>query len=154
MRVRLRNIGVGVLAGLTVCTAGWFLGGKRWLEHIVNDEMVKPWVVFDVPKRTIPLDTEIYRKKDGIAVCNRGDKKWSSVLLRAHSVYNGLESEWVAELSEVKSSACATVPLSKFYEPSWKKIPASPQLTISKVEVLATVAARGYANQSLATSPQ
>ena len=149
MAIRGRSIVIALLAGLALCTLLWFSGGKTWLEQYLNRELVKPWVVFDPPRRPLPLEAEVSSAREGVTICNRGVVQWENVLVRIRTSYDDLENEWIGETSDVRPSACVDVPITSFYSPDWKKIPASPGIKITQVQILATISGRGYWKQGM-----
>jgi len=142
-------MGLMLLVGLAGCVLFWVLGGKTMLERYMVERMTNPWAVFEPPAHPLPLDASVSRIKDGVRICNQGTSRWKDVLVRIRTQYMENEYDWLAKLEDIKPSTCRDVLTSDFSSPDWEKIPASPNLNVAQVEVLATVSGRGYMKQGL-----
>lgn len=106
-------------------------------------------VQFNVPRGpVITLNGETTVSPDQVTICNRSDKSWNGLTIRVTSrtIVAGepIELPLFAKVRQIDVGACVSIPNTKFFSPGWKKIPASSNLNIVRVEVLASVTGLGY----------
>jgi hypothetical protein len=153
------RIVVASILGLTACAILWLFSGKIGAENFLTVLLSGDWAKFDVPARPVRLDAEIFVEKGKVTVCNRSSAMWTNMLVRlTDSVPVGnrepLDSVYLAKVRAPNPSACVDIALGDFSSPGWKKIPAPPQMNIIRVEVLASVAGRRYAEQRFGLAPE
>jgi len=118
--------------------AWWFLGGKSVVERLGN-RMTEPWADFEVPDNAVHLEgLQVTSAARILTVCNKGKEDWNNVLIQ-------IDKGYVAALDKLRIGECKQIPIETFATASWKRLPAPPGLEVTKVEVLATVARKGYA---------
>jgi len=131
------RIFAAVIVVLIVLGAAWLLGGRTLLESAVQ-KYSQPWANFDIPRESVPITgLQVTRMDDAITVCNRSSDEWKDVLLKTNEDY-------LSHLDKLRQGECRQIPVKNFTTASWKRMPPPREFRISSIEVLATVAKRGY----------
>ncbi len=148
--IRLKRIAIGLFVGLAACLVLWLLVGRERIDRFISEHLTKPWAVFEVPSRPLPLEAEVLVGKNGLTLCNRGSARWSDVLVRISDRVSMGDAEplgpftYLSRVKTVEPSGCVEVPWGSFFSPGWKKIPAPRKVNISQVEILASVSGKAY----------
>lgn len=144
LRQSFRRIVIALLIGVSLLAIAWHSGGRKLAERALVS-LTKDWVSFEVPANATQLDSlALSRPPGGVTVCNQSSDLLSDLLLRVNGIY-------VAKLDRLTSHECRTLPLQEFASFTWKKIPATAETRVLKIEAIATVSGRrGYLQKQFA----
>jgi len=106
----------------------------------------KGWVEFKVPDDVRQIQASAKEFHAVLDLCNQGSTDWHKITVKITGLYG---TPYLAQLKRIRAGQCEHVPFSDFAEPSWKRMQMPPNETVTRVEVLVSYDASGYASLKL-----
>jgi hypothetical protein len=133
---------LAVALGAFVLLASAWTVGRRYVDQLVKDR-AQPWAVFRVPVNPTVLNgLDAKLAENVVTLCNRTASDWDGILVQ-------IDQGYLASLDQLRGGECEAIRVQDFATESWKRMPPSRDLYVSRVAVVTQVPQNGYVEKLL-----
>jgi hypothetical protein len=101
------------------------------------------WVKFEVPRDAREIKSSVQKSREGLNICNADGVDWLEITVKVTGIYG---AAYLIKPRPLKAGACEYLSFADFAEPSWKRMQMPPNQTVTRIELLVSYPAKGYAS--------